>query len=359
MKVLFNFITAIIFSVILGPVAGAVFGVDAGVGVLGMLGLSVVQSFIPMPAGLAFFAVQKEIWSKHIEETLYDDIGFLDFAFNADDNVIGGRVVHIPQSGGPGNVEKNRETLPANIRRRGDTDIVYALNEYTSDPVLIENADKKELSYNKRESVISEDRDNLSQTVAEDFLYAWAKELPAESILETSGGAVAATAPGATGDRLAATLADLQKAQTKLNKQLVPKKDRYAMVPSEMLAQIFPANDAVVATYMRNVSEEERKQGVIAFVHGFKILERGTALIYANDGTLKVPEAVSATDDDEAILCWQKNSVERAKGTVEFFADEGKPEYYGDVYSMLVRAGGRRRREDNKGVVTIKQKKSA
>jgi len=359
MKVIFNLVSAILFAIVIGPLAAMAAGIPPEAGVMGMLGLSVVQSFIPMPAGVTFFAVQKEIWAKHIEETVFADNSFLDFVFSADENVIGGRVVHIPQSGGAGNVEKNRGTLPATIRRRSDTDIVYALDEFTSDPVLITDADKKELSYDKRESVIGEDRDNLAQVVAEDFFYKWAKDLPSDSILKTSGDAVSATAPGATGDRKAAILNDLQRAQTKLNKQNVPKKDRYAVLPSELVAQLFPADSIVTATMMQNVSEEERKQGIIGFRHGFKILDRSSVLVYANDGTLKAPGAESATDDDEGILCWQKNALERAKGTIEFFADEGKPEFYGDVYSMLVRAGGRRRRDDNKGVVVIKQDKDA
>jgi hypothetical protein len=304
-------------------------------------------------------AVQKEIWEKDIEEALFADNSFLNFVYDADENVIGGRVVHIPQSGGPSNVEKNRSSLPATIKRRSDTDVVYVLDEYTSDPILIVDADKKELSYDKRQSAIGEDRDKVIETVAEDFFYKWAKDLPADRIIETSGDPKAATAEGATGDRLAATLVDLQTAQTRMNKQNVSKKDRYAAIPSDLAAQLFPANDQVTALYMQNVSEEEKKQGIIGFRHGFKILDRSKVLTYAADGTLKAPGTASAVDDDEAILCWQKNALERAKGDIVFFSDEGKPEYYGDVYSMLVRAGGRRRREDNKGVIVIRQKKTA
>lgn len=40
---------------------------------------------------------------------------------------------------------------------------------------------------------------------------------------------------------------------------------------------------------------------------------------------------------------------------MKFFEDEGNPQYYGDIYSALVRMGGRIRREDQKGVVAIVQ----
>src|SRR5690606_15757074 len=117
------------------------------------------------------------------------------------EHVVGGRIVHIPQSGGAGNVVKNRTVKPAAIRERTDTDVLYRIDEYTTDPVTIPNADNYELSYNKRESVIGEDRANLSNEVAEGLLLnfvsspADTKNIPASNILVTDGDAVPATAP--------------------------------------------------------------------------------------------------------------------------------------------------------------------
>jgi hypothetical protein len=68
--------------------------------------------------------------------------------------------------------------------------------------------------------------------------------------------------------------------------------------------------------------------------------------------------AGSATDN-AAVLCWQKNSVERALGMVDFFEDLGNPTYYGDIYSALVRVGGRIRRSDGKGILAIVQAAAA
>ncbi|MFQ8805871.1 MAG: hypothetical protein ACLR8Y_13235 [Alistipes indistinctus] len=45
----------------------------------------------------------------------------------------------------------------------------------------------------------------------------------------------------------------------------------------------------------------------------------------------------------------------RCQGDVKFFEDEGNPQYYGDIYSGLVRMGGRKRRADQKGVIAIVQ----
>ena len=43
------------------------------------------------------------------------------------------------------------------------------------------------------------------------------------------------------------------------------------------------------------------------------------------------------------------------KGNLYRSDDEGNPLYYGDIYSFLLRLGGRIRRADNKGVLAIVQ----
>ena len=48
-------------------------------------------------------------------------------------------------------------------------------------------------------------------------------------------------------------------------------------------------------------------------------------------------------------------AVERALGQITFFERIGDPTYYGDVYSVSVRMGARKRRSDAKGIVAIVQ----
>ena len=103
-------------------------------------------------------AIQKEIWEKSIVEGLFAPNSFLSKAFNADEYVEAGKIVHIPQAGAASKVEKNRTSLPATVKQRTDTDKTFELAAFTTDPVLIPDADKVELSYNKRESVLRQDK---------------------------------------------------------------------------------------------------------------------------------------------------------------------------------------------------------
>lgn len=318
-------------------------------------------------------AIQVEIWQNHIEEELFKNNEFLRLSHSADDNVINSKVVHIPQSGGSGNVVKNRITLPATVRKRTDTDVVYVLNEFTTDPVLIPNADTHELSYDKRQSVLGEDMDKIIEVVAEETLYDWlnggaygayvADALPVAKHLKSTGAVVDATevgAAGATGNRLAAKRGDLQRMRNMFQKESKWIEGKmYGLLDPDMETQLFPADDIITATYMAQVTEQERREGVMYKAHGWKLYTRSSVLAVTAANDIVAPGEAGAATNDSASLFWYQESVEFALGGIEAFEQLGAPQFYGDVYSFLVRTGGRTRRADYKGVGILKQAKSA
>jgi len=241
------------------------------------------------------------------------------------------------------------------------------LDNYTSDPVKIPYLDKYELSYDKRSSVLGEDKDNIVQTAAEGVLYNWVTSpldgtviLPAPRILSTTGGAVPAANPGAAGNRMSYSLTDLQTLQTKLRSEnrWFEGKMNYLATPSG-IAQMFPADSLITATYMAQVSPEERAMGLIARAQGFNIWGRSSVYTIGADGTIKAPGAVTAADDNEAGIAWYSESVEMAFGEVYMFAQIDSPTEYGDVYSFITRIGGRARRTGYEGIFLMQQAPAA
>lgn len=322
-------------------------------------------SFMHIDA-VSLMAIQVEIWQNHIEEELFKDNAFLRLSYNADDYLINSKAVHIPQSGGSGNVEKNRSSLPATIRTRTDVDVIYLIDEYTSDPVRIPHADTKELSYDKRSSVLGEDVDKLVEEVAENMLLNWVSSpaygtysssvLPAGSILLTTGANVAASAPSATGVRKAMTQTDLQSARAFLKGQKRWKEGKmYGMITPAQEAELFPADSLTTATYMASVTEAERREGVMYKCQGFKLMTRTTILRTQADKTIIAYGAAGAATDCEAAFFWYQESVEFAFGGVDMFEQLKAPTLYSDVYSFLVRAGGRARRQDYGGICLLQQ----
>jgi hypothetical protein len=210
--------------------------------------------------------------------------------------------------------------------KRTDTDITYTLDEYTTDPRLITDIDKKELSYDKRRSVINEDMGTLLEVAGDNMLYRWAANIPAGNKIVTTGASAAATAPGATGNRKIITEADILTADM-LNQLLADNNLKYAF------AQVV------------NIAE-----GSVGRLFGFDLYVRSTVIRETAAFAVKLPEAANAIDDDECALFYHESCVERALGNVDIFDNPNRAEYYGDLVSFLLRLGGRNRRTDNKGV---------
>lgn len=340
------------------------FGIPEPITVLGMLALVVTLSFAkkaPM-AGVFKADIQAEFWADYIVKKLWKDNAFLMKAYSDDQYVIGGKIVHIPQPGASPTVTKNRSSFPASAVRRTDTDILYPLDEYTTDPTHIQDAEKVELSYDKIDSVLGDHTNSLNQVVAEDMIYKWANGLPGANVIETSGASFTSNISGQTGTRLAMTHTDLKKARTAMNLANVPQADRFALLEENMLDQMV---DSLSTTQYKDFSQYyDAATGIIGKLYGFNIMSRSTVAMTAaslSSGNLVVNALGAATSatDQCASLIWQKDSVTRALGEVKFFEKINDPQYYGDVYSALLRMGGRRRRSDNAGVVVIRQKNGA
>ncbi|MCU7571546.1 hypothetical protein N4241_10560 [Riemerella anatipestifer] len=308
--------------------------------------------------------LEKEIWKSTIEEKLKQDNSFLKYISDvSDSNIINGKIVHIPQAGEPSKVVKNRTTLPSEVKKRTDGEVLYKIDEYTTDAVYIPHAETVELSYDKRRSVLDQDIANLSEEVAEGMLTNMVvspigdnKSLPQKNILETTGEATTVLLEGATGNRKKWKLLDLQRMQNLMRGQKAWQEGQmYALLPANALLDLFPADSPVTATYMQSVTEAERREGVIYKVQGFNILVRSSVFTMTESMEFKAFGSVVNNTDSEAAIFWNKNMVEKAFGDIETFDRERDPQLYGDVYSFLVRMGGRAKRKNFEGVAVLKQ----
>lgn len=313
-------------------------------------------------------ALEIEVWHETIQEKLLQDNSWLSqVADVSSDNIINGTIVHIPQAGNPSAVVKNRSVFPATVSRRTDGEVLYSIDEYTTDPVHIQDAETKELSYDKRRSVLDQDVANLSEEVAEGMLTNFIVSpvgtnttLPTTSILETSGAAVASGLVGSSGNRKAYSLSDLQKLQNfHRTKKSWNEGQMNVLLTPDAAVQMFPADSAITATYMAAVTEAERRLGIMYKVQGFNIFVRSNVYQLAADKTFKAYGSVVNASDCEGIFTWNKNMLEKAIGATKAFSDEGNPLYYGDIYSFLVRMGGRARRKNFEGLAIMKQAAAA
>lgn len=360
MKHLKALLSFILFVALLTPIAtfvGSNIGVPAPVVMISFVALTLVVIAIKgeskLPAGVHRADVQVEVWANYLIQRFWKDNAFLKHVYSDDQYVLAGKVVHIPQIGGSPTVVKNRSVYPAVAVKRADNDVTYPLDVYTSDPVHIEDADKYELSYDKINSVFGDSSGVINQEIADDLIIKWLTGLTGKSLIATTGADAAATAPDATGNVKLLTAADIRKAMTQMNVDNVPKTDRFIMPSANMLDHLIQSLSDT--QYKDFSSYVDAKNGVVGKLFGFTFLDRSSTAITNAAGAVKPLGAVSAATDKEVTLCWQKDSLAAALGEVKFFDNINDPQYYGDVYSALQRAGGRRRRADNKGVIEIYQ----
>jgi hypothetical protein len=294
-----------------------------------------------------------EVWAKYIMERFFKDNSFLSMAYDDSDYVLQGRIVHIPQPGSKPVVQVNRSVFPATAVRRTDTDILYSLDEYTTDPTHIPNIDAINLSYNKQDSVLGDHMAVLTETVADVMLLKWAADA---TTVHTTGGSTAATVGpvGAqTGNRFGFHNRDLQALMIKMNANNVPKIDRHVLIDDNMYGYFY---DTLGDTNAKDFSRyADAENGIVGKLHGFHIMTRSSVLAATNADAIKALGSVVTTTDCLGSIAWQKNTVAFAIGDKMLFQRLNDPLYYGDVNSLLVMAGGRVRRADGLGVYNIIQ----
>lgn len=313
-----------------------------------------LASMLPKPKGAAMMALDVEMWKPWIVEILFKNNEFLNYARNADEYVLNGSVVHIPNSGPASLVVRNRGSLPATVTQRTDVDVTYALDEFTSDPRLLQFTEGQIISYDKMNSMMGQDMRAIKQLVAEWMLYHWAAT-DASKIVKTTGDAVAVHLSSATGNRKAVKLENLEEIQALFDEKDVPDGDRFAMFDARMHQQLV---NTMTPTQYKDFSKAlDQSKGIVGELFGFKIMKRSTALRYDNAATPvpKNPDAIGAAADNASALFWHRDWVERAIGTAELFEKLRDPQYYGDIYSLLIRAGGRKVEQNGTGVVSLVQ----
>ncbi len=348
-----KFIAALCTVLLMSTLASFAIAPALDVSVAPVFGVLTLAALVPMPAGVSFIALQKEIWLNDIVGNLFKANPHLAYAMNADQFVLAGKVVHIPNAGGTPGVQRNRTKLPATVVKRNDVDITFPLDEFTSDPMRIDNAEKYELSYDLRNSVIGEQKSAIAELVGDWFFRYWSPEV-AGSMIRTAGGNVAAHY--GTGNRKLVTLAIIKSIQKQMDNWNVPQEGRVACLDAEMMDQL--TTELTVTAYRDFSSAYDAQRGVLGKLYGFDFLApRSTVLRYDNTATPvpQDPDTSVAAADNAAGLFWQRDLVIRAMGQNEFFQSEGDPTVYGDIYSALLRAGGRIKRNDSKGVVALIQ----
>ena len=309
--------------------------------------------FNALPSGLAFMALQQEVWIRDVEDQLFPMNAFME---NSIDHsaFIENKTIHIPQAGSNPGIVKNRYSLPATITERTDTELTYDLDEFTTDQILIRDLDELQTSYAKRQSVLRSHVEVLGERIGDETINNWAASGSAAVVISTTGATTADKPAGATGDRRKTLKEDVSRAAKKLDLDNVPRNGRFLLMPASMYYELFDIDALVRKDFGQAAS---LITGVVNTLFGFNVMIRSFTIIF--NGTTLVKKAVGAAGvaatDAFGAIGWQRSAVAKANLETKVFADEDKPEFYGSVLSALKQHGSSKMRSDDKGIVSIVQ----
>ena len=304
-------------------------------------------------------AIQTEVWTQDIQETLLPESDFMTKSVDHSD-FVNDKTVHIIQAGTAATVEKDRSALPAVIAQRIDTDRTYSLAEYTIDPRLITNLEEIQTVPSKRDSIMKDIIDQIRKRMGDETANTWGgvglESSTGQIVLATGTATANIFPPGGTGNRKAVLINDMATAAAKLDADDIAQENRWMLMPAKMYHNMLIENKAELLS-AEFMNQGNLPSGVVRNIWGFNIMLRSNVTIYTNAATpvIRAVGSATATDDNFGAIGWHTNQVATALGAIKVFIQEEVPEFFGDILSGLVMHGSIALRTDGKGIVTIVQ----
>ena len=300
--------------------------------------------------------VLTEVWVKTIQEVLFAKNNEFLRASVSHDAFVVNKTVHVPQAGSLPGVTKNRTVFPAPVISRDDTTLDYDLDAFSVDPVRIGRIEEVQISYAKRQSVMSQHMMKLMDLIAKEGIFNWASDTAANQV-RTTGATGNDNAPkGATGNRKKVLLEDIAKVAEVMDDQDVPDDGRWLMLPSKMYYELFTIQDLIRDDI---IGETTLPAAAIKKILNFNIMKRSsnTVVKYDEQATpqRRAVGAAVASDDNFGAIAWHVDFVATALGSIEVFADEKSATMFGDVISADVLSKTTKLRTDEAGIVTLIQ----
>jgi hypothetical protein len=296
-------------------------------------------------------ALQREIWITTIIGLLFASNEFASRSVDHSE-FVNNKTVHVPNAGANPAVFKTRPTGSISYADgRTDIDLTYDIEKYFIGPVIIENPESVELSYNKRESVMAGIGAALRNALYEDLIYRW---IPAAAVSVATGGAdIAVNITGATGNRKAVAKKNILAIRTIFDKGDIPQEGRCLLLDADMYNQLLDALTETEASAFLTTANAQT--GIVGKIYGFDVYMRSRVAKVTGAGAIKLWTDTPAATDSAAGIAWSATAVSRSVGNIDVLDNVRDAVQFGDVLSAVVRAGGSNMRSDGKGVVLLYQ----
>ncbi|NCD10137.1 MAG: hypothetical protein EOL98_12085 [Negativicutes bacterium] len=291
------------------------------------------------------------IFEREFEDNLYQAFDPIKLFAKQDSVTPGAKTVNIPTAGALSysNITATGHTYPRTVTTRSDAATTYNLTQIEINPLRIPTWTEFVTNTNLRQSIFNDVTGLLGQYAIRVILDGyWSTATGYE--YATTGTKTYTNRHGDLVKNL--TLSDVAAIARMLDLQKVPRDgERYLILDPEMYAGLVA--EMAEASYI-DTATVAFQSGIIPFVHGFKVLMQPEVCVATlGNAALRAVGAAGAATDCNVGFALHKNFVGFAVSEVNLFMQDNSPEYYGAVMSGAFYAGGKYRRANPVGCISV------
>ncbi len=305
----------------------------------------------------------KEAWTSELIKNFFNDDSFL-MDGRDDSALVDNDFINEAQAGAPTDVTINA-TYPLPTTSRTDIAQGYALVPFMSDVRTVSDLELVALSYNKKQSMIADDKAQLQQKVADYLRQETAiadTSNTAGIVIMASGSSTFVTSDGTNRTLKLPTKKDIGQLTVACNMRNLPKAGRIIIMSPDVFQAFIESDEEISSQIILQAAAKSAAGNInvnIAEVNiwGWTFRERVGSVDYTGsvgNGFQKIPLGGSLAGSASSMTAYIKGQTwSKAIGTVKMFERIGDPAMQADTYSFLVRAGGYIRDARSAGVILL------
>jgi len=310
----------LLFNVVMALLVSLFIPIPAAAAVGGALAFGTIQSLAPAPSG-AQMAVNAQIWTDVLLEGFYPSDSFLAQSVDMTE-LVNYNTINMAEAGADPAVLIDNTSYPISAAARSDSPLTVALKTLDTESTIVRNLEKKELSYNKVESVVRSHRNALRKAAIQLAAHYWSA-----SSNGTYTPVIAATGDVYNGYKRL-TFEDILKIRSSLVALDID--------PQRMNLLLNPFHEADLLFADSKLYKDMLTTGRLWGLRMF-VSSQTPRFNKSTGARVAYGAAAAPSTDTIASTLWCTDEVMKADGDLDLFAKYNDPDQKGDVINFQKR----------------------
>lgn len=321
MKTVFKTFCTLVFNMLVGVIIATLLGVPLLAGIIFMVAIGAVMSFIPAPVGALRAGVYAEIWTGELVKALREFLAgsWLD-GIPDQSSIVNHDVIHLVEVGVDPDVLINNTTYPIPLQVLDDQDIAIKLDKFQTKVTPITDDELYAISYDKMSRVKESHSNAINDAKFAKAAHALCaqKNTAKTPVLQTTGDVDPQTG------RRRLTVNDLVNLKEALDKLKVPTSNRRLVLCPDHVNDLLRTEQVFREQY--NI---DRNTGKVGNLYGFAIYTYGDNPVYTTSGEKKAVHAAASSGEFQCSFAFYTPRVFKATGSTKMYYSEAStdPEY--------------------------------